>query len=218
MSGRISEEIWQAVRDEYRAGALSNRAIASAIAERFGSGPSEAGIRTRAKKEKWERDLSEQVDAATRAKQQAAGAKSAKHSDIIEHAASRNFEALQRHMKATGRLAEVEDKLHVRLDKTLADIDALDGDEALAMIVESIVARVEAKCAPGKSVSVLVEPPAVIRAKLFKIASGCADQLAGSTAKRIQLERQALNLDKPDQDKNLERFVFQADFKGEARG
>jgi hypothetical protein len=65
---------------------------------------------------------------------------------------------------------------------------------------------------------VLVEPPAVIRAKLFKIASACADQLTGSTAKRIQIERQALNLDKPDKDKPLASFVFQADFKGESRG
>ena len=71
MSQKFSEDIWQQIQNEYRTNVLSIRAIAALFPD--GSGPTEAGIRARAKKEKWERDLSERVAASTCAKQQAAG-------------------------------------------------------------------------------------------------------------------------------------------------
>jgi len=215
MSGRFSEDIWQAVRDEYRAGALSIRAIAALFPD--GSGPSEAGIRARAKKEKWERDLSAQVEAATRARQQREGAKSSKSSDIIENAAERNFQALQNHMKFLGELSGLEDKLKTQIDKCFDDLDKMAKAPSLEEQVSEILASAEEK-PKGKVVRLSFAPPEVARAALVKVVAECMSHLTGTTAKRIGLERQALNLDKPDKDKPLASFIFHADFKGEARG
>lgn len=213
MARVYSSEIWEAIREEYRTGALSIRSIAA----QHKDGPSEAAIRKRAHSHGWTRDLSDQVRAETQAKLQRSAARpKAKDSEVVEAAAARNFEALQKHMKSLGRLAEIEDRLADRLEKAFLDIDALDGDEALVSLAEDIAEKAISRS--GKSVSVLMEPPAMIRAKLFKIASGCADSITSTTAKRIQLERQALSLDKPDEAKVASGFVFECDLGGRANG
>lgn len=53
---------WEAIESAYRVGSLSVRAVADA------HGTSESTIRSRAKKHGWQRDLTEQVKTATKAK------------------------------------------------------------------------------------------------------------------------------------------------------
>lgn len=212
MAKRYPPDIWEQIRNEYRAGVLSVRDIAKAFGP---DGPTEAAIRSRAKKEGWERDLTDQVRAATRAKLNAAEATpSAGPQEIISAAADRNFKAVQAHMKRLGRLAEIEDKLLDRIERGFADMDVFDETESL---VDRVMRAAEAE---GKSREMLFAglfTPEMDRSALLKNLTKCHADLTNAVGKRIQMERQALNIDKPEGDeKAAERFVFEAVFTGEA--
>lgn len=208
---RYGSDVWEAIRDEYRAGALSIRAIADR------HGPTEAAIRARARKEKWERDLSEQVRAATRAKQQRDETKSSRPAEIIEAAAARNIKALRQHMHSLGRLAEIEETLSTRIEKGFADLARLDDDGGTAARVEqALSAAAENPRQRTLKLNLAGMSPEMERAHLLRILSGCVGDLAGTTARRIALERQALNLDKPEEDKAQSGFVFHCDLGGGA--
>ncbi|MDP2876748.1 MAG: hypothetical protein Q8O00_11230 [Holophaga sp.] len=210
MAKRYDNATWEQIREEYRAGALSVRDIAKAF------GPTEAAIRLRAKKDGWERDLSDQVRAATRAKlDRSVATPGAPPSEIIEAASARNFTTLQGHIKRLGKLAEFEDQLIERLEQGLADMDRVGEAEGILGRLESL-AGIESPKAMQMAVAALFNPEE-LRSELMKKLTRCYSDITAAAAKRIQLERQALNMDKPeDTDKQLSGFVFQAHFDGEA--
>lgn len=210
MAKRYANDVWEQIMSEYRAGSLSVRALADK------HGPTEAAIRTRAKKEKWERDLTEDVRAATRAKlAKGDPTSSASPSEIIEAASTRNFEAVQGHMKRLGKLAELEDKILEKIERSFADYDAVAAAESIADRVQAALSEEKHSLRVMRMASLL--NPEVTRSGLLKnITRNYADLTAAAT-KRIQLERQALNLDKPEEgDKSADSFVFEAHFGGEA--
>lgn len=78
MSGKTTD--WEAIERAYRAGQLSVRAIA----EKFGV--SHPAVSKRAKKEGWQRDLTEQVRAAVKRKVTKAVTTKGNHSDVVTDA------------------------------------------------------------------------------------------------------------------------------------
>lgn len=215
MAKRYPPDIWEKIRNEYRAGVLSVRDIAKASGP---DGPTEAAIRSRAKKEGWERDLSEQVRAATRAKLNAAEATpSAKPQEIIAAAADRNFKTVQAHMKSLGRLAEIEEKLLERIERGFVDMDVFDEAEG---IVERMAAAAEQEKASAMQMAFAgLFTPEMDRATLLKNLAKCHADLTNSVGKRIQLERQALNLDKPeDKAGTAGGWIFEAILAADAPG
>lgn len=204
MAKRYDNDTWEQIRNEYRAGTLSVRDIAKAF------GPTEAAIRSRAKKDQWERDLTDQVRAATRAKLNAAEAlPSAKPQEIIAAAADRNFKAVQSHMKSLGRLAELEEKLLERIERGFADMDVFDEAEG---IMERITAATEQpKARQMEMAFAALFTPEMDRATLLRNLTRCVSDVTTAVGKRIQLERQALNIDKPeDKPGNAGGWTFEA--------
>ena len=78
MSGKTTD--WEAIERAYRAGQLSVRALA----EKFGV--SHPAVSKRAKKEGWQRDLTEQVRAAVKRKVTKAVTTKDNHSDVVTDA------------------------------------------------------------------------------------------------------------------------------------
>lgn len=213
MAVRYANDVWEQIRSEYRSGALSVRELAKKY------GPNEAAIRYRARKgdngKPWERDLTEDVRAATRAKQARAElGPGASPTEIIEAASTRNFQAIQGHMKRLGKLAELEDRILTTIERSFVDYEAVAEAESVADRVQEAMSAEKHSLRVMRMSSVL--NPELTRSGLLKNITRNYADLTAAAAKRIQLERQALNLDKPeDADKDVEGFVFEAYFGGE---
>lgn len=207
MAKRYPPDIWEQIRNEYRAGTLSVRDISKTLQP---DGPTEAAIRSKAKKEGWERDLTDQVRAATRAKLNAAEATaSAKPQEIIAAAADRNFKAVQAHMKSLGKLAEIEEKLLERIGECFADFDRVAEAEDIAVRLEMAMTEENPKYRMAAIASLFA--PEELRSGLLKTLTRCYGDLTSAGAKRIQLERQALNIDKPeDNPSGASGWIFEA--------
>jgi hypothetical protein len=96
----VSAINWQALRDEYRTGRVSN----VALAEKYGV--SEGAIRKKAKKESWPKDLTTAVQEATRSKLvresvrvRAADAPPRTEAQIVEDAADENASMVRSHRR-----------------------------------------------------------------------------------------------------------------------
>jgi|GEM_PF-1607529 hypothetical protein len=216
MAKRYDKETWDLIQAEYRAGALSVRELAKKY------GPTEAAIRSRARKgdngKPWERDLTDEVRAATRAKlNQAVAGPGAAPSEIIEAASKRNFETLQAHMGRLGKLAEVEEKIIDRIEQSFADFDRVAEAEDIATRLEMAMAEENPKFRMSAIASLFA--PEEQRAGLLRTLSRCYGDLTSAAAKRIQLERQALNMDKPEEkDASTGAWSFEAILTGEPCG
>lgn len=211
MAKRYDSDTWEQIRNEYRAGTLSVRDIAKAF------GPTEAAIRSRAKKEAWERDLTDQVRAATRAKLNAAEATpSAKPQEIIAAAADRNFKTVQAHMKSLGRLAEIEEKLIDRIFRGFDDLAVFDEAESIMARMQAVEHHTDSKGVGVANLMAALFNPELDRSALLKTLTKCHSDLTTAVGKRIQLERQALNIDKPeDKTGNVGGWTFEAYLSGE---
>lgn len=156
---------WEAVGREYRAGQLSLREIGRI------HNVSDTAIRKKAKAEGWERDLTEQVQAAVRAKlvredgsQPGSQAQRANDREIVQTVAARAVEVVRSHQRSLAQLNAIGDILATRLAQHLDGV-ATDG--------------------PGLGDK---ESP-----------SDMLEKLSRTRQRSIQLERQAFNLDsQPD--------------------
>lgn len=165
---------WKAIRRDYEANAMSNRALGVKY------GPSEATIRKRADKEKWTKDLSGEVRQATKAKlsrdvkppapakpeaEMTPAEREAYETEVVQHAAAVNVEVIRLHRKDISQLLAV-------------------GREVLDRIRESVQ--------PGAGEDGQAQPmkPGDVRSVAQALANA-------STAfhKAIVLERQAFNID-----------------------
>lgn len=211
MAKRYDMGTWELIRNEYRAGVLSVRDIAKE------HGPTEAAIRSRARKENWERDLTEQVRAATRAKLNASEATpSAGPNEIIAAAADRNFKTVQAHMQRLGKLAEFEDLLIVRIVKSLDDLAVFDEAEG---IMERMVAAEQGNPKTAALAMTSVFTPEFDRSALLKNITKMYAEVTTAVGKRIQLERQALNIDKLEEKGGTgSGWSFEAVLTGEPQG
>lgn len=210
MAKRYDMGTWELIRNEYRAGGLSVRDIAKA------HGPTEAAIRSRARKEAWERDLTDQVRAATRAKQNAAEATpSAGPQEIIAAAADRNFKAIQAHTKRLGRLAEIEEMLIDRIVRGFDDLAVFDEAEG---IMERMTAAEQDTPKRAALAMAAMFTPEMDRSALLKNLTRCYSDVTTAVGKRIQLERQALNIDKQEESGGGSGWQFEAYLGGELPG
>jgi hypothetical protein len=157
---------WEAIGREYRAGQLSLREIGRI------HGVSDTAIRKKAKAEGWERDLTEQVQAAVRAKLVREDGSQGSHPqrttdrDIVRDTAARAVEVVRSHRRSLAQLNAIGDVLAERLAQHLDGIRP-DG--------------------PGLGDK---ESP-----------SDMLEKLSRTRQRAIQLERQAFNLDShPDDD------------------
>jgi len=120
MSKKSSGPDWELIEVAYRAGALSIRTIA----ERYGT--KESTIRSRAKKEGWQRNLTKQVRTTTKAKlSRTTVAQSAARSDeeIIEQASDEIAQVVLGHRKQISEWRGIADKLAVTLSEMPVDDD-----------------------------------------------------------------------------------------------
>lgn len=111
MSKKISPD-WEAIESAYRAGSLSIRAIASA------QGTSESTIRSRAKRNGWQRDLTEKVKTATKAKlsRKASRTSSAQEdAQIIDEASDEATEVVLAHRTHLSEWRGIASRLSVAL-------------------------------------------------------------------------------------------------------
>jgi hypothetical protein len=96
---------WEAIEREYRAGQLSIREIARQ------NDISDASIRKKAKKEGWERDLSEKIRQKTNNElvriEVRDQMRTSNTREIIEEAAARGVEVVRSHRKMISRLLEI---------------------------------------------------------------------------------------------------------------
>lgn len=104
---------WEGIERAYRAGQLSIRAIA----DKFGS--NEGTIRSRAKKHGWQRDLTEQVRAATQGKLSRTASRSdvtqREDAEIIDQASDEAAEIVLAHRHGLAQWRGIANKLCVAL-------------------------------------------------------------------------------------------------------
>lgn len=116
---------WEAVEAAYRAGSLSVRAIGEA------HGVTHVAIGKRAAKEGWQRDLSEKVRAATKAKVTKAvttdgyQSKAVTDDEIIEEASDQLTAVVLSHRKGLARWQAIADKLNDTLSDMSVAPDAV---------------------------------------------------------------------------------------------
>lgn len=118
----MSQTNWTVIEQEYRAGQLSLRAIASA------HGITAPAISQKAKREGWQRNLAESVRQRTKAKIAKATLKVNEDSDdnIVETASERAKRVGLEHIKSLQRYRNLADKLYRSLDRTEVDDDNQD--------------------------------------------------------------------------------------------
>ncbi len=164
---------WEAIEREYRAGQLSE----AAIARQFGV--SRAAIQKRAKKNNWSRDLTEKVRQEVAARLVAEGLQPQREAATVEQAATRGVQLVLGHRSGLARLRTIAEKLANQLDADTDDI-------------KEIEEAIEEETAGDKS--------GERRARMLKAVSlgsraGIAQQLSQVLKNLIPLERQAFNLD-----------------------
>jgi hypothetical protein len=168
---------WETVENLYRAGQLSIREIARQ------NGCAAQTIVDRAKRYDWSRDLSEKVRQAIRAKLAKADTdsltdtdKAKRQKDIVEGASDKGVEVIKLHRKDISSLKELEAQLIEELKNkpTKLYITQYQGE-----IVEKVVGLTAAE------------------------RSQAANNLANVQHKRIQLERQAFNLNEGSEDSEV---------------
>ena len=124
---------WEGISKEYRAGQLSVRQIAREFEV------SETAVRKRAKAENWERDLTEEVRKAVRAKLVRSDVRTP-HDDaaIIEEKATDGARVILRHRAVLERHSEHIVLLQEKLEELLPNANSADAIEQLQGIVESM--------------------------------------------------------------------------------
>lgn len=177
---------WEAIEREYRAGMLSVREIARQY------GVTDTAIRKRAKAEGWERDLSQKVREAARAKlvradgsREGSQERRANDAQAVDFAAERQVEVVRQHRTAIGRGRDLTLRLLDELDASTTRVGELE-----AMIEEET---------RGDSNS--TRRNSMMRAVSLGGRATVMRDLSTAAKNWIALERQAFNMDeKPEDD------------------
>ena len=180
---------WESIEREYRAGALSVREIAKR------NGVTHGGIRKRAGKEGWTRDLSAKVRAAVSTalvsatvSTETSGDKARTERKIVEDAASAVVALVREHRKDLSRGRGLVDKLLAQLDTAADARDVIEAliDEETAFAPDDSQATKQRKEAQRRAMLAAVSLPA---------HAGVLKDLATVLKSLIPLERQAFNMD-----------------------
>lgn len=126
-AGRAGRQIdWEAIEREYRAGQLSVREIARRL------GVTEAAIRSRAKREDWPRDLSQQVRERVRSELVRSDVRSDVRSEsareAVRTAAARGVEVVRQHRTRAANAQRVVAGLLAELDATAACLPEIEAE------------------------------------------------------------------------------------------
>jgi hypothetical protein len=172
---------WEAIEKVYRAGQLS----ANQIAKQFEVAPS--SITRRAKREGWERDLSEQVRQKTRNDMlrqahgidKKPGPGTADPKELIETAAAANVIVLRQHVASLGTGRDLVDRMMDELFASTTHVGELEE-------------MIEEETAGDKNPR---ERQSMLRAVSLPQRAGVLRDLSAALQRLINSERQALNLD-----------------------
>jgi hypothetical protein len=172
---------WEAIEKVYRAGQLS----ANQIAKQFEVAPS--SITRRAKREGWERDLSEQVRQKTRNDMlrqahgidKKPGPGTADPKELIETAAAANVIVLRQHVASLGTGRDLVDRMMNELLASTTHVGELEE-------------MIEEETADDKNPR---ERQSMFRAVSLPQRAGVLRDLSAALQRLINSERQALNLD-----------------------
>jgi hypothetical protein len=113
---------WERIEEQFRAGQISIRAIATE------HGITDGAIRKRARVHGWKRDLTEKVRNAVRAELVRSGAQDQRtENDIIKEHAATGAQVVREHRKDVSRLRRIGEVLAVRLEALLdgAEVNGL---------------------------------------------------------------------------------------------
>lgn len=179
---------WSAVHAEYRLDVYSNRELA----DRHGC--SEAGVRKRARLEKWEKDLSARVQEAVRSKMVgidgSRGVRSTAsrvgESALVDNAAGVIVEVQLRHRKDLLRLRNF-------IDRQLVRIEQIEEEEA-----EQEKLRKALEADADKKTGAQEEWDSSKLLKLIAFKADIFETIARAQHRLIPLERQAYNMDAGD--------------------
>ena len=167
---------WERIEAEYRAGSLSVREIARQ------AGLTEGAIRKRAKAEGWERDLTEKVRKAARAKlvrELSTQERRTSDRETVESASSRQVEVVRQHQHAIGRGRNLTVRLLDELDATTAHIGEME-------------AEIVAETRDDKNGT---RRAAMLRAVSLPGRAGVIRDLSTAAKNWVALERQAFGID-----------------------
>jgi len=167
---------WEAIEKEYRAGQLSEAQIARQY------NISRAAIQKKAKKNGWNRDLSEKVRTEVAARLVAEGLQEARGSATIEMAAARGVALVREHRQDIGTNRKAVTKLIDELHSVIEHRGEIEED-------------IEAETADDKGGK---RRARMLAAVALPSRAQTASTLAQALRTLIPLERQAFSLDKPD--------------------
>lgn len=164
---------WEAIEREYRAGQLSIREIAGI------QGVSHVAIMKRAKRDGWERNLSEAVREKVTARLVTDGVTGKSAKETVELAAERGVQVIREHRASIGRGQKLVSALFTELE------EATDCRDEIKEAIEIETADDQ----NGKRRAMM------FRALALPSRSGVIVNLAGALKTLVSLERQAFNLD-----------------------
>lgn len=164
---------WEAIEKEYRAGQLSEAQIARQY------NISRAAIQKRAKKNGWNRDLSEKVRTEVAARLVAEGLQEARGAATVEMAAERGVALVLSHRSDIQQNRSAVTKLIQELHSTIENIDEIE--EAIEIeTADDLSGKRRAR---------------MMAAVALPSRAAIANSLASALKTLIPLERQAFNLD-----------------------
>lgn len=163
---------WESIEREYRAGQLSIAEIGRI------NGISHVAILKRAKRDGWQRDLSQRIKQAVTARLVTDGVTGTNTREAVEAAASRGVEVVRQHRRAIGR----------GRDLTLRLLDELD---AATTKVGELQAMIEADTISDKTSQ---RRNAMMRAVELPSRAGVIKDLSAAAKNWVSLERQAFSL------------------------
>jgi hypothetical protein len=184
---------WEAVKPEYRAGQLSN----VALAEKYGC--TETAIRKKAKRAGWQKDLSQKVREKVREKlvRTEVRTDNANDDQIIEEAAERGANVLRTHRRDINTFRAMVITLLEELKALTSnreDIEDLAQD--IAMFKKKQGDALSADHIQKKYTAIMKAVSLPERSKVIQNLCNCLSRL-------VPLERQAFNLDEGDSGDDL---------------
>lgn len=167
---------WEAIEREYRAGQLS----VSEIGRQHGV--SHTAINKRAKKEGWTRDLSKKVRQEVSARLVSPEVSAASAREAVELAATRGVQLVRQHQGSLSRAHRIAEMLMQELESGTENAEAIE-------------ATIYAETANDGTVN---RRNAMLKAVSLPSRSSTLRELSQVLKNLIPLERQAFNLDAPD--------------------
>lgn len=179
---------WEAIEREYRAGQLSVREIGRRYSVTDGA------IRQRAKREKWPRDLSDQVREEVRSELLRSELRSESSREAVRTAAARGVEIVRQHRAMLGKLFSDASRLQDEIGRLLGrEISTMSEAELAARAME-ILSRTVERQQKLERVAFSLDAPAqdAARTTIVTVAGASLDGLSVDALDAIESAHAAL--------------------------